>query len=203
MKERPIIFSTEMVRAILEGRKTQTRRVIKPQPTKGLLIGCYWEDGKPETAEWCLADKYGDPIDAKPLNCPYGPVGDRLWVKETFQTLGSKKNTVYRATGGAELTWNINGTTHRETLKKWRSPLFMPRWASRITLEITGLRVERLQDITEEDAVIEGLPPREQTGFDTARYRYHILWDSLNAKRGYAWESNPWVWVIEFKRLSD
>ena len=87
--------------------------------------------------------------------------------------------------------------------ESWRTPLFMPRWASRITLEITGLRVERLQDITEEDAVTEGLPPREQTGFDTARYRYHILWDSLNAKRGYAWDSNPWVWVIEFKRLSD
>ena len=185
MKERPIIFSTEMVRAILEGRKTQTRRVIKPQPQSAML-----DFHKVNFAKYC----------------PYGQVGDRLWVKETWwddcalrEKEGYKQDDYlyYRADGEAieqfECAYGF----------KWRSPLFMPRWASRIILEITGLRVEQLQDITEEDAVTEGLPSREQTGFDTARYRYHILWDSLNAKRGYAWDSNPWVWVMEFKRLSD
>ena len=200
MKERPIIFSTEMVRAILEGRKTQTRRVITSKrklfnnaPNEWVIshieMGNEWEFKDIKT----LADYH--------ILCPYGQVGDRLWVKETFQTLGSKKNTVYRATGGAELTWNINGTTHRETLKKWRSPLFMPRWASRITLEITGLRVERLQDISSPDIHAEGLPIIANSA--TPLLWYREIWDKLNAKRGYAWKSNPWVWVIEFKRLSD
>ena len=171
MKERPIIFSTEMVRAILEGRKTQTRRVIKPQPEG--MDEVYFRDFRRD---------FGG------RKCPHGQVGDGLWVKEIY----------YQDPGGG-IWYRADNDEWLQDHESWRTPLFMPRWASRITLEITGLRVERLQDITEEDAVTEGLPPREQTGFDTARYRYHILWDSLNAKRGYAWDSNPWVWVIEFK----
>ena len=160
VKERPILFNGPMVRAILEGCKTQTRREIKNNP----LLNAGFTD------EFILL-----PGNASAFVCPFGVVGDRLWVKETFED----------DEGG------------------WRPSIFMPRWASRITLEITDVRVQRLQEITEEDARAEGYHPKINDSLPdwTAKESFKILWDSLNAKRGLDWDKNPWVWALSFKRV--
>jgi hypothetical protein len=185
MKERPIIMGAESVRAILEGRKTQSRRVIKPQPK---FIGAPNVPFKTD--------------DANPkgiINCPYGKVGDRLWVRETvfFETFHQQSDAELERDGFNPNigVWVYRADNHDypTITANWTSPLFMPRIASRITLEITDIRVERVQDITEEDAIAEGV----ESFNIVASYSY--LWDSLNAKRGYPWESNPWVWVVTFE----
>lgn len=173
MKERPILFSGEMVRAILDGRKTQTRRVIKPQ-------------GEPYTIE-----------DVDVLKCPYGIPGDRLWVRETFADLrgmGFGHKWAYRADTpeGSESDRIRIGYGVR-----WKPSIHMPRWASRITLEITDIRVERVQDITYIDAKAEGV--EYEKGYTDPREAFATLWNSINAKRDYGWAMNPWVWIIEFK----
>ena len=187
MKERPIIMGAESVRAILEGRKTQTRRVIKPQPK---FIGAPNVPFKTD--------------DANPkgiINCPYGNVGDRLWVRETvfFETFHQQSDEELERDGFNPNigVWVYRADNHDypTITANWTSPMFMPREASRITLQITDIRVERVQDITEEDAIAEGVE-----SFNTVA-SYSYLWDSLNAKRGYPWENNPWVWVISFKRV--
>ncbi len=176
--ERPILFGAAMVRAILEGRKTQTRRAMKPQPAE-------------------LRDIKGQ-------DCPYGRQGERLWVRETFCVDEDDQPVVlYRA------------TDHESCGQPWRPAIFMPRSASRITLEITAVRVERLQDISEEDAKAEGAEfgfcvgrdfhePCDPEDAVASSYKqgFAFLWDSINAKRGLGWEANPWVWVVKFKRLS-
>jgi hypothetical protein len=205
IKEHPILFSAPMVRAILEGRKTQTRRVVKPQPP--LHFRHCWYD----------APKYGFALKDAMLcdswfkvKCPYGYRNHKLWVRETFSLaqvvtpLGANANYIaYRA------TYN---DTDAPMLGVWKPSIFMPRWVSRITLEVTNIRVERLQDISEEDAMAEGLTWWiAQNGkvhygefiadvWETKAARaYARLWDTINAKRGYSWESNPFVWVVEFK----
>ena len=187
MRKRPIIMGYESVRAILEERKTQSRRVIKPQPK---FIGAPNVPFKTD--------------DANPkgiINCPYGKVGDRLWVRETvfFETFHQQSDEELERDGFNPNigVWVYRADNHDypTITANWTSPLFMPRIASRITLEITDIRVERVQDITEEDAIAEGVE-----SFNTVA-SYSYLWDSLNAKRGYPWESNPWVWVISFKRV--
>ena len=187
MKERPIIMGAESVRAILEGRKTQTRRVIKPQPK---FIGAPNVPFKTD--------------DANPkgiINCPYGNVGDRLWVRETVfvETFHQQSDEELERDGFNPNigVWVYRADNHDypTITANWTSPMFMPREASRITLQITDIRVERVQDITEEDAIAEGVE-----SFNTVA-SYSYLWDSLNAKRGYPWENNPWVWVISFKRV--
>jgi len=184
VKERPIIFNTEMVQAILDGRKTQTRRVIKnPEKLDGLML-----DG--EATEWC----------------PYGKKGDRLWVRETWR--------IYHGTNSAQLYWKVSSEQTGvqcdfEKAKKvserpgWRPSIHIPRWASRINLEITDIRVERVQDISFGDAKAEGIPLRKQTPYPPSVYRvedFEYLWDSINAEKGLGWSVNPWVWVIEFKK---
>jgi len=163
MKERSICFNTEMVRAILEGRKTQTRRLMNG---KFVFGSCITEKGEI-------------------INCPYGKIGYRLWVKETFTyiTLGCAVAMCYKADG-----YQIGSN--------WKTSIHMPRWASRILLEITNIRVERVQDITEKEAMEEG----HIFGCDSIEW-FQDMWDSINEKRGYGWEKNPWVWVIEFKRV--
>jgi hypothetical protein len=220
MKERPILFSGPMVRAILEGRKTQTRRVVDsryeitgPNPpnasTFDVSDGEWNENARIATvSSWVGAfglDGRGNFTD----KCPYGKPGDRLWVRETFYSWRCKVYTsagmtegpdqaVYAADGGLLL----NGA-------KWKPSIHMPRWASRITLEITDVRVERLQEISEADAKAEGCDPwqfgPEQTMTSGERgavspYRggYACLWDEINADRA-TWKSNPWVWAITFK----
>jgi hypothetical protein len=187
MKERPIIFSGEMVRAILEGRKTQTRRVISK------AINADYLGMKDGTYQWLPLDKNGHYI-----SCPYGKPGDQLWVRETFAVMsdGEKTGVCYRIDGEEQID--------REQGERWTSPRFMPRWASRIMLVVMDIRAEMVRKISEDDAMQEGLwDGNTSTGpNDWHRQQFHRLWDSINAKRGYGWEVNPWVWVIEFGRIS-
>lgn len=196
IKEHPIIFSSESVRAILEGRKTQTRRVIKPQPTKPLVYRTV--KGRPELEYWYEPDN-GEVGHA--YDCPYGQVGNRLWVRETFRI---NKPDFKNPKSPPLVEYRANS----ESARRWSSPLYMPRWASRITLEITEIWVERLQEITEGMAKCEGVGwERQDIGlrpvyFKSYKAKFIGLWDSLNAKRGYGWETNPLVWVIGFKKVA-
>lgn len=187
MKERPILFSTPMVQAILEGRKTMTRRVVKPQP----INSDYW------TAQSNAFYPNTNSAEPKILRCPHGQVGDRLWCKETYSL--TDLGVIYKANMD-DADMRLFGSTNR----KWKPSIFMPRKFSRITLEITNIRVERLQDITEKDAIKEGVPPFSPNGMAVSstipRKQFCVLWNSINSDRGYSWESNPWVWVIEFVR---
>ena len=219
-KERPILFSDEMVRAILSGAKTQTRRVVKFTNNgmficnrfRGAVSCCKMGESGP------IWNPYGgapdEPLPQKYIEkaCPYGTVGDYLWVRETWAPKGTTGKLYYRADG--ELG-SIN-------VERWKPSIHMPRRLSRITLEITGVRVERLQDISEEDADREGFATTFEhshdcghdscalaggiqdcdgevvSGIDTFRQ----YWDSLNAKRA-PWSSNPWVWVLELKKCEE
>jgi len=216
IKERPIIMGAESVRAILEGRKTQTRRVIKPQPS----VTYHWSGDAYEEGGMVKAVLSSKPT----IHFDYMPkcrwqVGDLLWVRETFVDEGSffgtlnirtvkdpegiESEIIYRADDNDFVWTKDDGTIDFDKKKRrcashWKSPIFMPRWASRITLEITDIRVERVQDITENDARAEGMTsPLRYIG--ALRDAYIKTWNSLNAKRGYPWESNPWVWVVSFK----
>lgn len=201
MKEHPILFSGLMVRAILAGSKTQTRRVVKPQPIRGA------ETYRPGDA---LMGPQGEPI-----ACPYGQVGDRLWVRETFALPEAGKSAIKRL-GKIAIAYRADeGVKHGKLGQyagKWRPSIYMPRRASRLTLEITEIRVERLQEISDGDCYDEGAqewaaahPPRAPNGtvdkFNNIKLAYRALWDSLNAKRGFGWDKNPFVWVVTFKRV--
>ena len=206
-RERPILFSSEMVRAILDGRKSMTRRVVRPQPDSVAAF----QDGLPTEAYYGGWPKGGY---AKKLTCPYGQPGDRLWVRESFwavevedQGIGNQF-LVYdeEFVGSNPKPKELRPTLHllAQPLRWGHHPsIHMPRWASRITLEITAVRVERLKDITVTDAQAEGVTPLGVKG-DGRRWRaaFRELWDSINAKRkALGWEANPWVWVISFRRL--
>ena len=195
MKYRPILFGGPMVKATQEGRKTQTRRVIKPQ------FNHKWGSGVRNGD-----DRYSVHVDIpnsdgtwKWLYCPYGQVGDRLWVKETFFPLSVDPVNVplgikYRADNDFD--------PHKECYGcSWRPSIHMPRWASRITLENTNIRVERLNSISEQDAIAEGAEPNNEIMPSAGCPHivgFSYLWDSINGKK-YPWESNPLVWVVEFK----
>lgn len=204
VKERPILFSGPMVAAILDGRKTQTRRVITNERVKVFAPG------------------YADDRERILGMCPHGRVGDHLWVREkwadadcmyqghlndvpgTIAYFADKSAIQYdsptpRQIGPIDLaSWNWN-------VLKPRPSIFMPRWASRITLEITNVRVERLQDITVKDIVAEGVQPISgkvySRGCGVYVEEWIDGWDAINAKRGHSWDSNPFVWVIEFKKV--
>jgi hypothetical protein len=216
MSEKPIIFSGPMIRAIIDGRKTMTRRVAKLTDSgrlKAVGSSRNWHPDDPNAA----------------LACPYGQPGERLWVREAWAPVVPGVTAppfYYRAdVSPSEFT----------NMLRWRPSIHMPRHASRITLEITGVRVERVQEITGKDAVKEGIesvwpdgdpssyfgafrnyefetahpkrgtvivPEKHQLmGFQDATRSFRSLWDSLNAKRGFGWEVNPFVWVVEFKRV--
>lgn len=242
VKQRPIIFSDQMVRAILDGRKTQTRRVMNPQPPAwvetfgssvftphGHISGRgYWK-GVP-----------GDEGPAeKHFRSPYGCAWERLWVRETYMVQptpgctfgeamkGTKLSAFYRdgsrldldngweASGPGLHVWGTNHEYPAERYGIWRPSIHMPRWASRILLDVVSVRVQRLHDITPEDCRAEGIEvPRcgcEACAMtsaicpaDASAYMvdYRLLWDKINANRGHPWRSNPWVWVIEFRRVT-
>lgn len=220
MKERPILFSGSMVRAILDGRKTMTRRVVKPQPPTTTEAVQTFHHPDPRPHFW--ANDGASLLDwAQP--CPYGEVGDRLYVRETWQHSNHPFGpyepdclVFYRADYlddplGPDLERSRDGIR-----REWRPSIHMPRSVSRVTLEVTGVRVERLQDISEADAIAEGIRqhddrngwvnectlPDGKRHFDASAYgMYCQLWDSLNAARGYGWNVNPWVWVVEFERI--
>lgn len=210
MKERPILFSAPMVRALLAGTKTQTRRVVKPQPVRNERGVLMWGVSKHREIGFQGKDIHPDLHE----HCPYGAPGDKLWVRETWQAFergwdvykGIPKSrpgnccTLYAAD-------DVDGDLG------WRPSIHMPRWASRITLEITGVRVERLNDISDADAQAEGTPCYVCGGALDGRseadcHCFHRtaklsdfcgLWESINGEG--SWTTNPWVWVVEFKRI--
>lgn len=221
-KERPILFGSEMVHAILDGRKTQTRRVVRfPQHYAGLTP----DDISPNSF-WvahclnCKKCKVGKPCGRKYWQCgddilsqQYHP-GDRLWVRETWKTVKSYDHlSPSRIPKGSRNwpsvwfacspKWSSYYDKSYPFAGKVRPAIFMPRWASRILLEIVSTRLERLQDISQSDIDAEigkGTFAWEDKGENYPHY-FACLWDSINAKRGYSWESNPFVWVIEFKKV--
>jgi len=209
-KERPILIKAEMVRAILEGRKTQTRRIVKRHRDMEFDVndptyGPYWLSYATEA----------DGEDAK-VRCPYGKPSDRLWVRERYM----KARCPIAMSGAAQVTrgpaieknwqhcaWyeDSEDPLSWPIREGWKSPIFMPRWASRITLEITAVRVERLNAISESDAMAEGViedfrPPLDSMGLcSNYRVAYRDLWQSLHGPG--SWDDNPWVWVVEFRRV--
>ncbi|ECF2431430.1 hypothetical protein E1676_23400 [Salmonella enterica subsp. enterica serovar Beaudesert] len=203
MKERGMIFNAEMVSAILSGRKTQTRRPIKWKQTRFTEIAERDDGSLWPWAEDC--ERGGDIWFA----CPYGEIGDRIWVRETFRVHSRATDVatlVYRAS--VRNSWTEQ--THRvpvavcnkpATPEKWTPSIHMPRWASRILLEITDVRVERLRDLNEEDAKSEGITPSAGGVLPGWEYRINFrdLWMDIYGTD--KWEANPWVWVIEFKRV--
>ena len=206
MKERPILFSGAMVRAILDGRKSQTRRVIKDFAIKRLSNRHEFATSGPhqlsmkETPGYAYVELDSGALVGLP--CPYGQPGDRLWVREAFAV----QQALWEMNHGPQPVHYL-ADSPKEQIEDYtgKPSIHMPRWASRITLEITGVRVERLQEISEADALAEGTAPSiVGRAFDHMKYRagFQTLWDSINAARGYGWEVNPWVWVIEFRRMS-
>lgn len=214
VKERPILFSGPMVRALLDGRKSQTRRVVKPQPPVG-WDRTAWSDAP--TMGWTAQE--APARDWHIVRCPYGTIGDRLWVRETFfdNCPGERdmEQVYYRADGEPD----FDGESITRDGPGWTPSIHMPRWASRLTLEITGVRVERVQDISEADARAEGAESRTcrctldgQTTCSPGmiceagrsdRDWYRDTWDSINGKRpGCSWADNPFVWVLEFRRVN-
>ena len=236
MRERPILFKGPLVRAILEGRKTVTRRIINPQPIRveesqscmelpngrQLLFGPGWWH-----RECSVADSAGSTFaHSLSKHCPHGQPGDRLYVRESFRFPGnldhhSPAEAARRCLEAYPEPWcptrfeADQTTVHADVMRmgttwgswgKLRPSIHMPRWASRIDLEIVSVRAERLDDITDEDAIAEGIT-RSPNGHPE-HIRFAELWDSINAKRGpegdpgaYSWDRNPWIWRIEFRRL--
>ncbi|EMJ7589401.1 TPA: hypothetical protein ACIIU3_003354 [Serratia marcescens] len=211
MKERPVIFNGEMVRAILDGRKTQTRRVMKPQPEPCYRGGHWWPSNAFKTMlhiEEQMQNGQGGWKGLAGYACPFGRVGDRLWVRETFMdltgtgieaTTGKFEGLAYRADTPAG---SYGDEVRKDYGLKWTPSLHMPRKACRILLEITAVRVERLNDISEEDARAEGVAPSQHIITPPeALYRVGFLklWQSIYGEE--SWSANPWVWVIEFRRV--
>lgn len=238
VRERPILFSGEMVCAIRDGRKTQTRRVVKPRREGGHISGPASEPGG--AIESFGGGAWHKPAGIEVQSCPYGAPGDRLWVRETWNVCDAEPSDWPGAVEPGEPLpmipkQRLPGTLvlyaadrSSDEYDTWRPSIHMPRWACRLTLEITGIRVERVQDISDDDCRAEGVDePRAMSGLGYhpghrcwhpldaghpvygvgvqcirgMRAEYASLWDSLNAKRGHSWESNPWVWVLEFRRI--
>ncbi|AGR58162.1 Phage-related protein [Salmonella bongori N268-08] len=203
MKERGMIFNSEMVRAILDGRKMQTRRIMKVQPdTPEFGLRRIIESSKANENGmyfWSQDDACGIKARSKPFLCPYGEVGDRIWVRETWAEAGASapELKLYRA------NYPDHVPSHYENVPpvgeiRWTPSIHMPRWASRITLEITDVRVERLNNISECDAKAEGAPTECTLIGDKHYPGFRSLWKSIYGEE--SWAANPWVWVIEFKR---
>lgn len=206
MKERPILFSAPMVRAILAGTKTQTRRVVKPQPPKHTYTVSVFHhpDPRPHFWAWTHSPKRPDLANLSDwcAPCPYGQPGNRLWVRETHSPQpdcwGSWDRWM-RGEGGPGPVIHYKASDPKAWVDCWRPSIHMPRWASRITLEIASVRVERLQDISRGDAMAEGCPfPNMAAGPDPSDW-YRELWNEINGPN--SWAANPWVWVVEFKRV--
>ena len=231
VKERPIIFSGEMVKAILDRKNTMTRRVVKSNFINHYKHAHIIKQSSDKSREG-KAYFYDKPCSSMVLSSqlvsnPYGKVGDRLWVRETWQEIGPDCLLTYKATYPSDLYAKrpeLENVPPIEALKDkgylWKSPLFMPREFSRLLLEITDIRVERLQDISEADAMKEGVKSwkvncsynglktvykdysdihNDVIAYNNPIASFKTLWDSLNTKKGYPWSSNPWVWVVEFK----
>lgn len=214
MKDIPLLFKAPMVRATRGGYKWQTRRVVKDVPAWVTDFGY-----TAFTPERSISARGTQPGNEKFIKCPYGKVGDKLWVRETWNKHGGV--LTYRADGDwinefkEEHDRNNPTAVAEASLLKWKPSIFMPRWASRITLEVLDIRVERLNDITQEDAKAEGIQPLPlQDPNDPSAWwevepsvcqarkpkeSYALFWEKINGKG--SWALNPWVWVISFKML--
>lgn len=219
MTERPILFQGAMVRALLAGTKTQTRRMVKNVkhlPNWGSSsgrVGGAWLQGSPAALglrergdhwscvlegdalrQMCTQQAYGWGAGA---GCPYGVPGDRLWVRESHWWFKDEHDPV---TGYFPPKLTAHDVEYRADGEKpgrvWRPSIHMPRWASRITLEVTDVRVERLQSISTSDAWAEGIPSSPDVD---PVHQYHDLWESINGAG--SWDANPWVWAVSFKRI--
>lgn len=210
MKEHPILFSTSMVRAIIEGRKTQTRRVMNPQPPTWSVKLQRWLDTNPKAKQseiWMMIDRIGEPL--KSVVCPYGQPSDRLWVRETWtETNYAEMPILYKATDEhkKQIVDAARIRLHGDPYS-WKPSIHMKRIHSRITLEVLNVRVERVQEITEEDAVAEGSLAYYVKSYEDRtpdnKHAFRMLWDSINGKReGCSWDDNPWVFVVEFKKIA-
>ena len=226
MKEKPILFSTPMIQAILEGRKSQTRRIMKPQPHR--IATEVIKSSQFKKGDFIARFKYLDEEIYEITNifkCPYGQPGDTLWVKETYYAYGMWLRNGHNKSGKQSFRFsdttltgfkyhycddppeNVLPNTKREVYGWFKRPsLFMPHKAARILLRVIDIRVERLQDISEEDAIAEGvsLPNYVDQAIRDVRYPdpstiYAELWESINGKG--SWDANPWVWVIKFERI--
>lgn len=191
-KEKPILFSTPMVQAILEDRKTKTRRVMTPQPVIDNSNMWNWKD-----CQW-MNGGLGFPASGIEDHAKYLP-GDILWVRETW-------NEAFKDNACTQHAHYIY-RTDSPGIERWRPSIFMPKEAARIFLRVKNVRVERLQEISEVDAQAEGIKiGRDFPGCGNAcvnyRTAFSLLWDSINAKRGFGWDTNPWVWVYEFERCA-
>jgi hypothetical protein len=218
VKERPILFSGPMVRAILDGRKTQTRRIIKPQPhpLNGNFEVCHYYGSHidrhgiqqpDDDLSFGICDVDGE----WGIKCPFGQDADHLWVRESWSV-----SNIYDNVSPSNICVNLPKGPGRPPTKvlypatdsisdciRRRPSIHMPRWASRITLEISGVRVERLQNISLKDAIAEGVewnssPTRQ--GNTNPKSAFKHLWEQINGEG--AWHANPWVWVIEFKKIT-
>lgn len=200
--QRPLIFSGEMVRAILDERKTMTRRVIKPQPKHIEWFA--------HQSGWCARlgknERLTRGADYTMVTCPYGQPGDQLWVRESLTLWPGHAEYTADQSGESWVPESMELYRFLDTYKRATvPPIHMPRWASRLTLEITEVKVERLKEISEEDAIAEGCPMPTQSGgmHPWPRNQFRTLWDTLNGKKpGCSWDSNPWVWCIRFRPLS-
>ena len=238
MKERPILFKPEMIKAILNGNKTMTRRVVK-FPKHAYKPDINWiksihQDGGGNWVAWSTNEQQLIEFTKKAypsgegFKCPYGKISDKFWVKETWSTFppydnrptiacsqilpyvihkesGFYEKVIHKA-GKENYAWGMYGEP------KWKSSLFMPKTATRIWLKIIDIRIERLQDITIHDCLHEGIEinpdnlfsPITKLSIDTSFQllnKFEILWDSINKKEPYRWRDNPFVWVIDFKKL--
>ena len=197
MKERPILFSAPMVRAIIEGRKTQTRRVVKPVGNDDAFVLLdhgtgFWPYRSDDGESSITADG-----NEAPHYCPYGQPGDRLWVREAFHGYHwDQPRAVYRADGECQ---RVRTQIESYEVGRWTPSIHMPRWASRITLEVVCVRVERLNDISVSEAIAEGYDGSVDDPIDPSVKWYAQLWESINGSG--SWAANPWVWVVEFKRV--
>lgn len=220
MKERPMLMSAPMVRAILAGTKTQTRRLVKPPRNRPAFVlldhGNGWWPYQSDDGESELCD---DGME-HPYTCPYGKPGDRLWVREAWRVIDLADVFAPREITAAHRIWFEADGPHEPPAGRYRPGMFMPRWASRILLEVTAVRVELLQEISEADAIAEGVTPiwpdgpRDDGGPNhytvdvdpghlngpTAATVYRMLWDLINGEG--SWDANQWVWVVEFKRVT-
>jgi hypothetical protein len=212
VKERPVLFSAPMVRALLEGRKTQTRRLVKFAHAAEVDA---WADCGDGLWEVGFHAGGGSVAGMGRIRCPYGLAGDLLWVRETWAAPNEdvRDEVVYRADfpAGSEADERAVKRMARTVMVPWKPSIHMPRWASRITLEVTDVRVQRLQDISRDDAISEGFTADPMPGvlirdgkkepttvsfFDPLAWYAH-LWDAINGSG--SWKANPWVWAISFK----
>jgi len=228
MTEHPILFTRPMVRVILDGQKTQTRRVIQ-FPLN--LVHSSYENQERLLGDWPLSDiltfangilefEFQTDVDDSmfgTVKCPYGSPGDLLWVRETVRAeetcdgldvvryISDDSFRPIDNTSEAASDW-LNLYSYRSGRGLVVPSIHMPRWASRLTLRVTYVRVERVQDISVEDAFAEGALCADidyvgDMTFDMSKIAFGLLWDSINAKRGYSWNSNPWVWAVSFERV--